>query len=238
MLDWTLRTLRACREMRDLAWQALGAYEDANQAAIGIIKTQMQRLVAGLARDLPGDFPASRIGDLRRHIGFSHLGDYQEILRFDLPDVEEKIEIYASRGVAPIAALGFEDLMHPLVREASIRHYQAGDFRNAVLDAITAVFDKIRERTGVDADGDSLARQVFSADQPLLILSELDTQSGRNDQTGFMDIFRGFYRGVRNPKAHSLVHDLNAEKAGQYLVLASLLMRRVMEARPANVAAA
>ena len=116
-----------------------------------------------------------------------------------------------------------------------MRHYQAGDFRNAVLDAITAVFDKIRERTGVDADGDALARQVFSVDQPMLILSELDTQSGRNDQTGFMDIFRGFYRGVRNPKAHSLAHDLNAEKAGQYLVLASLLMRRVMEAHPAGV---
>ena len=116
MLEWTLRTLRTCREMRDLAWQAVGAYEDVNQGAIAIIKTQMQRLVGGLTRDLPEDFPASRIGDLRRHIGFSHLGDYQEILRFDLPDVEEKIEIYAGRGVAPIAALGFENLMHPLVR--------------------------------------------------------------------------------------------------------------------------
>ena len=67
---------------------------------------------------------------------------------------------------------------------------------------------------------------------PRLILSVIDTNSGRNDQSGFADIFRGFYRGVRNPKAHSLVHDLDAHKAGQHLVLASILMRRDVEARP------
>jgi uncharacterized protein (TIGR02391 family) len=126
---------------------------------------------------------------------------------------------------------GFDDLLHPNVREAAIRHYQAGDYRNAVLDAITAVFDKIRERTGIDKDGDRLINQALSVDAPILILSEVDTDSGRNDQSGFADIFRGFYRGVRNPKAHSLVHDLDAHKAGQHLVLASILMRRVVEAR-------
>lgn len=116
------------------------------------------------------------------------------------------------------------------MRAAAIRHYEANDFRNAVLDAITAVFDKIRERTGIDQDGERLINQVFSVGAPVLILSEVDTQSGQNDQSGFADIFRGFYRGVRNPKAHSLVHDLDATKAGQHLVLASILMRRVVEA--------
>jgi uncharacterized protein (TIGR02391 family) len=127
--------------------------------------------------------------------------------------------------------IGFDVLLHPDVRRAAIRHYQDGDYRNAVLDAITAVFDKIRERTGIDQDGDRLVNQVLSVGAPVLILSEVDTESGRNDQSGFADIFRGFYRGVRNPKAHSLVHDLDANKAGQHLVLASILMRRVVEAR-------
>lgn len=131
---------------------------------------------------------------------------------------------------APARPLGFDSLLHPLILDAAGHHFHAGDFRNAVLDAITAVFDKIRERTSVDLDGDKLINQVLSVDNPLLILSEIQTQSGRNDQSGFADIFRGLYRGVRNPKAHSLNHDLNELKAGQYLVLASLLMRRVVEA--------
>lgn len=132
------------------------------------------------------------------------------------------------------APTGFDDLLHPIVREASIKHYQGGDYRNAVLDGIVALFDKIRERTGLDLDGDNLCNQAFSPSNPMLILSEMDTDSGRNDQRGFLDIFKGFYRGVRNPKAHSLVHDLDATKAAQHLVLASILMRRVVDAHAAT----
>ena len=234
MLDWTLRMFRLCREMRELATEALSAFDEESDRAVAVIKGQMSRAVEALVRELPADFPPSRVGDLRRHIGFSHAQDYRDILNLDVPDVEAKIDAYAGRGVAPENALGFDELLHPIVREAAIRHYHAADYRNAVLDAITAVFDKIRERTGIDQDGDRLINQVFSVDNPILILSEVESVSGRNDQSGFADIFRGFYRGVRNPKAHSLVHDLDAVKAGQHLVLASILMRRVVEARPAR----
>ena len=65
----------------------------------------------------------------------------------------------------------------------------------------------------------------------MLVLTELETESGQNDQKGFMQIFKGAYQGIRNPKAHSLTHDLTPEKAAQYLVFASLLIRRVQEAK-------
>jgi uncharacterized protein (TIGR02391 family) len=135
------------------------------------------------------------------------------------------------RSLTAHVPTGFDDLLHPLIRDAAIRHYLSQDYRNAVLDAIVAVFDKIRERTSLDLDGEALCNQAFSLNNPILIFSELDTDSGRNDQRGFLDLFKGFYRGVRNPKAHSLVHDLDAIKAGQHLVLASILMRRVVDAR-------
>lgn len=128
------------------------------------------------------------------------------------------------------APTGFDDLLHPTIRTAAIRHYHAGDYRNAALDAVTALFDMLRAKTGLSIDGDDLCNRAFSPKKPLLILSELDTQSGLNDQQGFMEIFKGFYRGVRNPKAHSLVHDLDAKKAGQHLVMASLLACRIDEA--------
>lgn len=125
---------------------------------------------------------------------------------------------------------GFDDLLHPSIRAAALRHYHAGDYRNAVLDAVTALFDLLRSKTGLAIDGDDLCNRAFSPNRPVLIFSELETESGLNDQRGFMDIFKGFYRGVRNPKAHSLIHDLDALKAAQHLVLASLLARRVDEA--------
>lgn len=137
--------------------------------------------------------------------------------------------VLAARGGVALQT-GFDDLLHPLVRDASSRHFVEGDFRNAVLDAITSVFDKIRERTGLDLDGDRLINTAMSLEDPYLVLSELESESGKNDQKGFMELFKGFYKGVRNPKAHSLVHDLDSTKAAQHLVLASMLMRRAVDA--------
>ena len=100
-----------------------------------------------------------------------------------------------------------------------------------MLNSITALFDHVRLRTKCEEDGDKLIGKVFSLAKPLLTLSELETESGQNDQKGFMQIFKGAYQGIRNPKAHSMTHDLTEMKAAQYLVFASLLARRIDEAR-------
>jgi len=74
----------------------------------------------------------------------------------------------------------------------------------------------------------------MSLQNPKIVLSELDTEFGQNDQKGFMQIFKGVYQGIRNPKAHSLTHDLTPIKAAQYLVFASLLARRIEESNIVN----
>ncbi|WP_456299720.1 TIGR02391 family protein [Paraburkholderia tropica] len=53
-----------------------------------------------------------------------------------------------------------------------------------------------------------------------------------DDLGGFRRILIGAHLGIRNLKAHSLNHDLDLEKAGQYLIFASLLARRIYEAKP------
>ena len=76
-----------------------------------------------------------------------------------------------------------------------------------------------------------MVSDAFSLEHPVIILSELETDSGQNDQKGFMQIFKGAFQGIRNPRAHSLANDLNEHKAAQYLVFASLLARRLDEAK-------
>lgn len=120
-------------------------------------------------------------------------------------------------------------ILHPAIVASSYKQYLDGHLRDAVLNSIIAVFDFIRARTGSEKDGDALIGEVFSIANPKLILSEIGTESGQNDQKGFMQIFKGAYQGIRNPKAHSLTHDLNRVKTLQYLVFASLLARRVEE---------
>jgi uncharacterized protein (TIGR02391 family) len=125
---------------------------------------------------------------------------------------------------------GLPSLLHSTIIEHAYQHFKNGHYREAVLNSIVAIFDFIRARTGLQEDGSDLIGKALSTQNPYLILSELNTESGRNDQVGFLQIFQGAYKGIRNPKAHSLTHDLNKYKAAQYLVFASLLARRIEEA--------
>jgi uncharacterized protein (TIGR02391 family) len=89
----------------------------------------------------------------------------------------------------------------------------------------------LRLRTHLDLDGATLVTRALSLENPLLLLGDLSTSSGQNEQKGFIQILQGVYLAIRNPKAHTLVSDLDDRKAAQYLVLVSLLARRIKEAR-------
>jgi uncharacterized protein (TIGR02391 family) len=134
--------------------------------------------------------------------------------------------------VAPqVEKLLLKNVLHPIVLQHAYQKFLDGHLRNAVLDAFIAVFEFIRERTGLGLDGAELVGRAFSLTDPLLIVSELETESGKSDQKGFIQILQGAYLSVRNPKAHSLKTDLNTESATQYLVFASLLARRIDECK-------
>jgi len=137
-----------------------------------------------------------------------------------------------SPDTAHDSAGNWETLLHPAIHASALAQYRDGHWRDAVLNAFIAVFDLVRRRTGLDLDGERLATRVFSAENPILIVADLGTESGKNDQAGFMMVMQGVFRGIRNPKAHSLQHDLDALKSAQYLIMASLLARRIDEAQP------
>ncbi len=122
-------------------------------------------------------------------------------------------------------------VLHPKIVEAALSQFETHHYRDAILNAFIAVFDYIRERTGLDLDGENLINTAFSLNRPLLLLNKLKTQSDRNEQLGFMDIFKGAYKGIRSPKAHSLITQLSSVKAYEYLIFASLLARRIEEAK-------
>ena len=167
---------------------------------------------------------------LGRYIGFGMDGDYRDILKRDLFDIENTAQVELLKFASKQGELGFEQLLHPAIKKSSYQQYRDGHLREAVLNSVIAIFDQIRKMTGIAADGDALVSNAFSLEHPIIILSELETDSGQNDQKGFMQIFKGAFQGIRNPKAHSLANDLNEQKAAQYS-FASLLARRLDEAK-------
>lgn len=233
MIAWLIDVNKKCRTIAAKAQDCLTALDEDNTDAAkriqGYMKDDYQALVQTWEQVNPDKKKSGRLGDLSRHIKFGDKQDYIDIIKHDLPDVLERAELLAMEGATQEAPVGFDGLLHPKIVQYALPHFQSGHLREAVLNAVIALFDMIRTRTGLDLDGKDLVGQAFGQDKGILAFSDLNTESGKNDHIGFMQIVQGVYTGVRNPKAHSLIHDLNEQKAAQYLVMLSLLARRVDE---------
>ncbi|WP_414552368.1 TIGR02391 family protein [Stenotrophomonas forensis] len=66
--------------------------------------------------------------------------------------------------------MGFEELLHPVIFAHAFQHHVDGHCRDAVLNSVVAIFDLMRERTGLDLGGTSLATQVLSLEKSHLII--------------------------------------------------------------------
>ena len=128
---------------------------------------------------------------------------------------------------------GFWSYLHPMIYNVSGNKFNQGFYSDAVESALKEVNSRIkriyRRYRGEEKDGQDLMRKTFSSSNPLLIFEGLDTESGKNVQEGYMQIFAGAIQGIRNPKAHENTH-ISREDAIKRLILASLLMEKVDEA--------
>lgn len=226
--QWFVKVMRLVREIRK---KALDAQKTKSKKTVSTLKKYLEVDLVALREIWPKGVPCPGLSDLDRHIHFSQSVDFRDIIETDLPAIEAVAEKYFLANRTALPDYGFESLLHPVIRRSSFAQFRSGQLRDAVLNSIVGLCDHIRKRTGKKQDGAKLINDVFGGEAPVLIFSELETESGRNDQGGFHKIFLGACEGVRNPKAHSLDHDLTPTKAAQYLVFASLLARRVDESK-------
>lgn len=117
-------------------------------------------------------------------------------------------------------------LIHSDIISISKEKFEHGHYADSVESAFKEVNSKIKDfyinKTGQELDGVKLMRNVFG-DNPLIILGDLSTESGRNVQEGYGHIFAGSMQGIRNPSAHANL-EVSLQKAVHLLFLASLLM--------------
>ncbi len=123
----------------------------------------------------------------------------------------------------------FDELItsEPL-RDASGSLFRDRHYARAVEEAFKCLNNAVRDKSRLlNRDGAALMRQAFSVNSPTIKLSNLLTQSERDEQQGYMDIFAGAMTGIRNPRAHD--HQLadEPEAALEMLLLANHLMRKL-----------
>jgi uncharacterized protein (TIGR02391 family) len=132
------------------------------------------------------------------------------------------------RDLAPPSARTAPDqyVFHSEIERVSGQLYRDGHYKQAALEAYIRVIEQVRTVSGIADDGDSLMNKAFSYERqtPVIQFNSLTTDAERNEQRGFMFIFKGIV-GLRNLKAHSNRLFDDPRRAHEYLALASLLMR-------------
>ena len=127
--------------------------------------------------------------------------------------------------------------LHAYISKGCSKLFVDGHYAQAVEESAKAVFQYLREVSGLTLDGAPLAQQAFSVKNPILAFSDLSDESKRNEQIGFMEMLAAFAKGVRNPLAHTHGKLEEQQKAFEYLCLASLFCRRIDDATPKPMAA-
>jgi len=125
---------------------------------------------------------------------------------------------------------GYLHHLHPCIVQGCAPLFNDGHFAEAVEVSAKAVFQYLREKTGLTSDGADLVNKAFSVNKPILAFSDLADETKKNEQIGFMDMLKGYFKGVRSPRAHTHGKQEEAQKAFEFLVLASLFCRRIDDA--------
>jgi uncharacterized protein (TIGR02391 family) len=145
------------------------------------------------------------------------------VKRAILESAIEQLEI-----LAPPAAQVAEGQyrFHAEIERVSGGLFRDGHYKSAALEAYVRVIGEVKTRSGLPLDGDDLMNQAFACKNraPVLKFNQLSNDAERDEQQGFMFLFKGIC-GLRNFKAHSNQYFDDPMRAHDYLSLASLMMR-------------
>jgi len=119
--------------------------------------------------------------------------------------------------------------LHPRILAVSGGLFEQEHRAAAILEAFKAVNNRVKEMSGLAADGVDLMARAFRPERPLLRVADLSTETGRNVQTGYHRMFMGAMPAFRNPHAHEQFAPVDEDEALEELGLASLMMRRLDE---------
>ncbi|OQX55858.1 MAG: TIGR02391 family protein [Candidatus Cloacimonas sp. 4484_209] len=127
----------------------------------------------------------------------------------------------------------FWRVIHRSITDIAKNKFEDGYYADAVESSFKEVNKRVKEivknKTGQELDGAALMYKAFSVDSPIIALDDLSSETGKNIQKGYMQIYAGAMTGIRNPKAHDNI-TISKERAMHFIFLASLLMYKLDDA--------
>ena len=148
---------------------------------------------------------------------------YLEVLVSDIRDNPEKYKDAYKKYQKVDSISATLSCMHGEVIRNSKDKIQNRDYRNAILDTCIALETYVKKKASNMEDcGAKLMEKVFSPNSPIIRLSN-ETE----EQKGFMFLFSGTMKAIRNNPAHSVDKRYTLEETLEILGLLSFLFRNV-----------
>ena len=104
------------------------------------------------------------------------------------------------------------------------------------MEANKGLFQRIRDISGVETDGNALIEQVFS-NNPVVIINNFTTSSEKSEHTGFCNLLKGLCSMFRNPLAHEpkVEWPMTEQDALEILSIISYCHRRLDNAQKIRI---
>lgn len=106
------------------------------------------------------------------------------------------------------------------------------NYFHAVLEANKGLFQRIRDLSGIDEDGNKLIEHVFSKN-PIITINDFKSSSEKNEHNGFCNLLKGLCSMFRNPTAHEpkIDWEVSEQDALEILGIISYCHRRLDNAK-------
>ncbi len=92
---------------------------------------------------------------------------------------------------------------HPNIVKYCEEEISDENYFHSVFEAIKGLADRIRNMTGLYADGVPLADVAFSTSTPLIQINGLQNDTHRSEHIGLANLIKGLFGLIRNPTAHT-----------------------------------
>jgi len=126
--------------------------------------------------------------------------------------------------------------IHPEVLKYCRTELMQENYFHAVFEATKGLAQRIRDMSGIQADGAALVDLVFSIERPILAFNTLQTDTEKSEHKGFAALLKGCFAAVRNPLAHEpKIFWEGEDDAADYLSLISLLHRKLDDCVPTRI---
>ena len=122
--------------------------------------------------------------------------------------------------------MNLETQIKPELWAVIVSSYGAGNYTHAISDAMSLVTETLRDKSGLDGDGDKLAGKALGFNEgkpPLIKINNLQSQTEKDEQRGLMFVIQGMYALVRNPRSHERLEDTK-ETADKIIIFVDYLL--------------